>query len=84
MNTRSEIASGFRTGAVVSMSLACLLAGASAFAAGSVKAPTLPPGSSMVKVKAGMNPDEEKRSARAHKHHGDKVDPIGDKQGSKS
>ena len=84
MNKRTEFASGFRAGAVVSVALACLLAGASAFAAGSVKAPPLPPGSSTVKVKAGMNPDEEKRSARAHKHHGDKVDPTGDKQGTKS
>jgi hypothetical protein len=31
-----------------------------------------------------MNPDEEKRSARAHKHKMGHVDPSGNKQGSKS
>jgi hypothetical protein len=84
MKKRTEFASGFRTGAVLCVSLACLLAGSSAFAAGPVKAPPLPPGSSIVKVKAGMNPDEEKRSARAHKHKMGHVDPSGSKQGSKS
>ena len=84
MKKRTEFASGFRTGAVVSISLACLLAGASAFAAGSVKAPPLPPGSSIVKVKAGQSPEEEQRAERAHKHKAGKVDPTGDKKESKS
>ena len=76
MNKRSEF--------VISVSLTCLLAGTSAFAAGSVKAPPLPPGSSLVKVKAGQSPEEEQRAERAHKHKAGKVDPTGDKQGSKS
>jgi hypothetical protein len=89
MNKRNQFAGGVRSAAVLSVSLACLLAGTSAIAAGPVKAPPLPPGSSLVKVKPGMNPDEEKRSARAHKHKAGKVDPTGNKgnngnNGSKS
>ncbi|GAC1601250.1 MAG: hypothetical protein NVS3B2_04030 [Ramlibacter sp.] len=84
MNKRTQIASGFRSGAVVSMSLACLLAATQAFAAGSVKAPPLPPGSAIVKIKVGQNPEEEQRGERAHKHKVGKVDPNGEKQGSKS
>ena len=64
--------------------LACVIPAAYAFAAGPVKAPPLPPGSALVKVKAGQNPEEEQRAARAHKHKAGKVDPTGDKHGSKS
>lgn len=33
-----------------------------------VQAPPLPPGSSMVRVEAGLSPDEVSRQKRAHKH----------------
>lgn len=35
-----------------------------------VKAPPLPPGSALIKVQGGMNPDEIQREARAHHHKG--------------
>jgi hypothetical protein len=35
-----------------------------------VKAPALPPGSKMVRLAPGLNPDEARRSVRAHHHKG--------------
>jgi hypothetical protein len=47
--------------------LAALLPVAAAQAQ-AVKAPPLPPGSNMVRIEPGLNPDEKKRSIRAHHH----------------
>lgn len=44
-----------------------------------VQAPPLPPGSSMVRVEAGLSPDEVSRQKRAHKHSKlEKKDPTRD------
>lgn len=41
---------------------------AMAMQAGAVQAPPLPPGSSLVRVDAGLSPAEVTRQKRAHKH----------------
>ena len=46
------------------------LCAAGAVQAQQVKAPPLPPGSALVKPDPGLNPDEGKRSVRAHHHKG--------------
>jgi len=44
-----------------------------------VQAPPLPPGSTMVRVEAGLSPDEDNRQKRAHKHSElEKKDPTRD------
>jgi hypothetical protein len=35
-----------------------------------VKPPPLPPGSNLVRIEPGLNPDEKKRHIRAHHHKG--------------
>jgi hypothetical protein len=52
--------------------LACVLALAAGAAQAQqrVKAPPLPAGSDKVRVAPGLNPDEAKRSVRAHHHKG--------------
>jgi hypothetical protein len=54
------------------LSLACVLALAAGAAQAQqrVKAPPLPPGSNQVRVAPGLNPDEARRSVRAHHHKG--------------
>jgi hypothetical protein len=49
---------------------AVALIAASAVQAQAVKAPPLPPGSNMVRIEAGLNPEEKKRHVRAHHHKG--------------
>ena len=46
------------------------LCAAGAVQAQQVKAPPLPPGSALVKPAPGLNPEEGKRSVRAHHHKG--------------
>lgn len=41
---------------------------AMAWQARAVQAPPLPPGSNLVRVEAGLSPDEVSRQKRAHKH----------------
>ena len=67
---RTRFAAALRSGPAVSIALACVLAaaGTQALAAGNVKAPPQPPGSALVKVRPGMNPDEARRADRAHHH----------------
>ena len=48
--------------------VAALAAFASVAQAQAVKPPPLPPGSHMVRVEAGLNPEERKRHVRAHHH----------------
>ncbi len=62
MTTRPPI----KTVPLLALVLGCAIS-ASALAE-KVKAPSLPPGSSMVKIKPGMSQPEEKRSERAHHH----------------
>ena len=50
--------------------VAAALALAAAAQAQPVKAPPLPPGSNLVRVEPGMNPEERKRHVRAHHHKG--------------
>jgi hypothetical protein len=50
--------------------LAALLLPAAAALAQPVKAPPLPPGSNLVRVEPGLNPEEKKRHVRAHHHKG--------------
>lgn len=47
--------------------IAFFLAAVAVQAGAQVKPPPRPPGSSMVVVRAGLNPDEVKRQERAHK-----------------
>ena len=48
-------------------------------AASPVKAPPLPPGSALVRVEAGVSPEEVTRQKRAHKHSKlEKKDPTRD------
>ena len=95
MNKSSQFTQGPQARPVLAVALACVLAtaGLQALAAGSVKAPPLPPGSSMVRIQSGMNDDEKAREVRAHhnkthvKKDLSKDDSIGhghDNQGKKS
>lgn len=52
-----------------SLLIALLLPSAAALAQ-PVKAPPLPPGSHLVRVEPGLNPEEKKRHVRAHHHKG--------------
>jgi len=54
----------------LAISVACLFASLGIQASEKVKAPPLPPGSSMVRIQVGMNDDEIKREKRAHHHKG--------------
>ncbi|MBC5765139.1 hypothetical protein [Ramlibacter albus] len=49
--------------------IAALLPTAAALAQ-PVKAPPLPPGSNLVRIEPGLNPEEKKRHVRAHHHKG--------------
>ena len=82
-----------RPGLAVALAWVLATAAMQAGAAGSVKAPPLPPGSSMVRIQSGMNDDEKAREVRAHhnkthvKKDLNKDDSIGngqDNQGKKS
>lgn len=53
---------------VLSVGVLALAAGAAQ--AQRVKAPPLPAGSQQVRVAPGLNPDEARRSVRAHHHKG--------------
>jgi hypothetical protein len=53
-----------------SICLLALLPLAAAVQAQGVKAPPLPPGSNMVRLEPGLNPDEGRRHIRAHHHKG--------------
>ena len=55
---------------VLAISVACLFASLGIQASAQVKAPPLPPGSSMVRIQVGMNDDEISREKRAHHHKG--------------
>ena len=63
----------FRTAAVLSL-LAC----AALAHAGAVQAPPRPPGSQLVRVEPGANPEERRRNVRAHNHGHNKRDPMRD------
>lgn len=73
------------------LGLACGLAAFATLAQAKVTPPPLPPGSAMVKVQGGMNPDEVKREDKAHHHKGqnkrdftlDDSDPANNGKGSK-
>lgn len=54
----------------LTLGLACALVAFATLAQAKVKPPPLPPGSSMVRLQAGMNDDEIKREKRAHHHKG--------------
>lgn len=66
MKQRNQSAGVPRTVPVLAVALACVLATAGMQAAAAVKPPPLPPGSSMVRIQGGLNPDEVKRHQRAH------------------
>jgi len=66
MKQRSQSAGVSRTVPVLAGALASVLATAEMKAAAAVKPPPLPPGSSMVRIQGGLNPDEVKRHKRAH------------------
>lgn len=54
----------------LTLALGCALVALAPLAQAKVKPPPLPPGSSMVRVQAGLNDDEVKRQQRAHHHKG--------------
>lgn len=63
---------------VRSAALLALLAGAALAHAGTVQAPPRPPGSQLVRVDPGANPEERRRNVRAHNHGHQKRDPKRD------
>ncbi len=72
---------------VLAISIACLFASMGIQASEKVKAPPLPPGSSMVRIQVGMNDDEISREKRAHHHkghHRKNVDKDDSDKGGKS